>query len=91
MPVSKQALDDLALSEAEYEAIVERLGREPNELELGLFGSLWSEHCGYKHSKPLLRLFDAQSPRMLVDAGAENAGVVDIGDGLAVEHLLTAT
>ena len=84
MAVSKQALDNLALSEAEYEAIVERLGREPNELELGLFGSLWSEHCGYQHSKPLLRLFDAQSPRMLVDAGAENAGVVDIGDGLAI-------
>ena len=84
MSVSKQALDNLALSEAEYEAIVERLGREPNELELGLFGSLWSEHCGYKHSKPLLKLFDTRSPRMLVDAGAENAGVVDIGDGLAV-------
>ena len=84
MSVTKKALDNLALSEAEYEAIVERLGREPNELELGLFGSLWSEHCGYKHSKPLLRLFDTHSPRMLVDAGAENAGVVDIGDGLAV-------
>ena len=84
MPVSRQALDDLALSEAEYEAIVERLGREPNHLELGLFGSLWSEHCGYKHSKPLLRLFDAESARMLVEPGAENAGVVDIGDGLAI-------
>ena len=83
MPLSRQALDDLALSEAEYEAIVERLGREPNHLELGLFGSLWSEHCGYKHSKPLLRLFDAKSARMLVEPGAENAGVVDIGDGLA--------
>ena len=84
MPVSKQALDNLALSEAEYEAIVGRLGREPNELELGLLGSMWSEHCGYKHSRPLLKLFDARSPRMLVDAGAENAGVVDIGDGLAI-------
>ena len=50
MTVTKEALDALALSEAEYEAIVERLGREPNELELGMFGSLWSEHCGYKHS-----------------------------------------
>ena len=83
MSVSKEALEALALSEAEYEAIVERLGREPNDLELGLFGSLWSEHCGYKHSKPLLRMFSADSPRVLVHPGEENAGVVDIGDGLA--------
>ena len=49
MPIPQKSLDELALSVAEYEAIVERLGREPNELELGLFGSLWSEHCGYKY------------------------------------------
>ena len=48
-------LDELAISEAEYALILEKLGREPNRLELGLFGSLWSEHCGYKHSKKLLR------------------------------------
>ena len=84
MPVTKQALEDLAISEGEYEAIVERLGREPNELELGLFGSLWSEHCGYKHSRPLLRLLPSSSPRLLVAPGEENAGVVDIGDGLAI-------
>ena len=84
MSVSKQALDNLALSEEEYEAIVERLGREPNDLELGLFGSLWSEHCGYQHSRPLLRMFASDSPRLLVSSGSENAGVVDIGDGLAI-------
>jgi phosphoribosylformylglycinamidine synthase len=84
MPATKKMLDDLALSDGEYEAIVERLGREPNDLELGLFGSLWSEHCGYKHSKPLLRKFSASSPRVLVAPGEENAGVVDIGDGLAI-------
>ena len=84
MAVSKKALDDLALSEQEYEAIVERLGREPNELELGLFGSLWSEHCGYQHSKPLLGMFASDNPRLMVTPGAENAGVVDIGDGLAI-------
>ena len=84
MAVSKQALDNLALSEQEYEAIVERLGREPNDLELGLFGSLWSEHCGYQHSRPLLRMFASDSPRLLVSPGSENAGVVDIGDGLAI-------
>ncbi len=84
MPVTKEALDALALSEAEYEAIVERLEREPNDLELGLFGSLWSEHCGYKHSRPLLRMFSTRSPRLLAPPGQENAGVVDIGGGLAV-------
>ena len=82
--MDREALDALALSEREYEAIVERLGREPNTLELGLFGSLWSEHCGYKHSKPLLSMFSFRSDRILVEQGAENAGVVDIGDGLAV-------
>ena len=84
MTVSKKTLDELALSEREYEAIVERLGREPNHLELGLFGSLWSEHCGYKHSKPLLGMLASEDRRVLVERGAENAGVVDIGDGLAV-------
>lgn len=84
MAISKKALEDLALSEQEYETIVERLVREPNDLELGLFGSLWSEHCGYQHSRPLLRMFTFDSPRMLVSRGSENAGVVDIGDGLAV-------
>ena len=84
MKFTKQTLDDLALSEDEYSLIVDRLGREPNYLELGLFGSLWSEHCGYKHSKPLLRMFKTESPRLLVGAGEENAGVLDIGDGLAI-------
>ncbi|MBM3946144.1 MAG: phosphoribosylformylglycinamidine synthase subunit PurL, partial [SAR202 cluster bacterium] len=84
MPVTQQALDDVALSRAEYERIVEQLGREPNDVELGMFGSLWSEHCGYKHSRPLLRMFASDSTRMLVRPGEENAGVVDIGDGLAV-------
>ncbi len=84
MAVTKEMMEALALSEAEYEAIVERLGREPNELEVGLLGSLWSEHCGYKHSKPLLRMFTTESPRLLAALGAENAGAVDIGGGLAI-------
>ena len=84
MAVTKEALDKLALSEQEYEAIVERLGREPNELELGMFGSLWSEHCGYKHSKPLLRMLSSDNPRLVVGPGIENAGAVDIGHGLAI-------
>ena len=74
MPISQEVLDQLAISQGEYEAIVERLGREPNHLEIGLFGSMWSEHCGYKHSKPLLRSFNTTSDRMLVAPGSENAG-----------------
>ena len=84
MPVPQQALDDVALSPREYEMIVERLGREPNLLELGIFGSLWSEHCGYKHSKALLRTLPSKGKRVLVSPGEENAGAVDIGDGLAI-------
>lgn len=84
MPVSKETLDEIALSEAEYQLIIERLGREPNEVELGMFGALWSEHCGYKHSKALLKQLPSRSKRILVKPGEENAGVVDIGDGLAV-------
>ena len=83
-PVTQETLDEIALSREEYEVIVERLEREPNPLELGLFGALWSEHCGYKHSKALLRTLPNSSPNLLVGAGSENAGVVDIGDGLAI-------
>ncbi len=82
--ISQELLDEVALSRAEYEAIVDRLGRDPNPLEIGLFGALWSEHCGYKHTKALLRTLPNQSERLLVAPGAENAGVVDIGDGYAV-------
>ena len=53
MPVSKEALDQLAISEEEYALAVDKLGREPNLVELGIIGSLWSEHCSYKHSKPV--------------------------------------
>ena len=84
MPVNQEVLDEIALTRAEYDLIVERLGREPNAVELGMFGALWSEHCGYKHSRPLLRMFSHTSPVVLSETGAENAGAVDIGDGLAV-------
>ena len=89
MPVTQDVLDEIALTRAEYDLIAERIGREPNPVELGMFGALWSEHCGYKHSRPLLRMFrhTRQTPgvgAVLSAAGAENAGAVDIGDGLAV-------
>jgi phosphoribosylformylglycinamidine synthase len=74
-------LDQIALSPAEYDLIVERLGREPNELELGMVAALWSEHCGYKNSKLLLRMFPTDGERVLTRAGEENAGAVDVGDG----------
>ena len=81
---SKEELAELALTEQEYRRIVDLLDREPNDLELGIFSALWSEHCGYKHSKPLLRLLPSSGPRVLSELGQENAGAVDIGDGLAV-------
>ena len=84
MPVSKEILDEIALSVSEYQMIVDRLDREPNPVELGMFGALWSEHCGYKHSRPLLGMLPSTSPRTLSQSGAENAGAIDIGDGLAV-------
>ena len=82
MPVTKETLDEIALSQAEYDRIVDLLDREPNPVELGMFGALWSEHCGYKHSKPLLKLLPGKSPRVVSSPGAENAGAVDLGDGL---------
>ncbi len=84
MPVEQAALDAVALSRAEYELLVQQLGREPNEVELGMFGSLWSEHCGYKNSKPLLKLFPSGGDHILTKVGAENAGAIDIGDGLCI-------
>jgi phosphoribosylformylglycinamidine synthase len=65
----------------EYEEIVQRLGRHPNKAELGMFGVMWSEHCCYKNSRPLLKQFPTTGERILVGPG-ENAGVVDLGDGL---------
>ncbi|MBI3979168.1 MAG: phosphoribosylformylglycinamidine synthase subunit PurL [Chloroflexi bacterium] len=78
-----QLLDELALPFAEYDQICEELGRPPNPVELGMFGALWSEHCGYKNSKPLLKLLPTTGPRVVQGPG-ENAGAVDIGDGLCV-------
>lgn len=65
----------------EYAEIVRRLGRHPNKAELGMFGVMWSEHCCYKNSRPLLKQFPTTGERILVGPG-ENAGVVDMGEGL---------
>ena len=74
---------ELGLTDAEYEGICDRLGRDPNALELAVFSLMWSEHCAYKHSKKLLRELPTEGPHLLMGPG-ENAGVVDVGDGLAV-------
>jgi phosphoribosylformylglycinamidine synthase subunit PurL len=81
--VGRAQLEEVALNEDEYRAIVRALGREPNNLELGMFGALWSEHCSYKTSKALLQQLPTEGPDVLQGPG-ENAGAVDIGDGLAV-------
>ena len=65
MPVTRETLEEIALTQAEYDMILDLLDREPNAVELGMFGALWSEHCGYKHSAPLLRLLPSRSPRVL--------------------------
>ncbi len=84
VPPDPRTLAQLSLSLEEYERIVDLLDREPNDVELGMFGALWSEHCGYKNSRPLLKMFPTDGEYVLTKAGEENAGVVDIGDGWGV-------
>ncbi len=69
---------------SEYGEIKKILGREPNLTELGIFSVMWSEHCSYKNSKNVLKLLPKEGKRILVKAGEENAGVVDIGDGYVI-------
>ena len=75
------------LNKEEYDAILEQMGREPNELELALFGVMWSEHCCYKHTRHLLKKLPTQGP-IVVQGPGENAGVIDTGDGLGVAFKL---
>ena len=75
----------------EFERIKKILGREPNFTELGIFSVMWSEHCSYKNSRRELKKFPTTGPNILVKAGEENAGVVDIGDGWAVAFKIEAT
>ncbi|MEO0490966.1 MAG: AIR synthase related protein, partial [Cyanobacteria bacterium J06659_2] len=82
-PFSPDEIAAEGLKPDEYDEIVNRLGRHPNKAELGMFGVMWSEHCCYKNSRPLLKQFPTTGDRILVGPG-ENAGVVDFGDGLHV-------
>ena len=74
---------EMGLRPEEFDSIKEILGRTPNYLELSVYGVMWSEHCSYKNSIVWLKKLPKKGPHMLVEAGEENAGLVDIGDGLA--------
>jgi phosphoribosylformylglycinamidine synthase subunit PurL len=82
-PMTPDLVADHGLSAEEYERITDILGRDPTFTELGVFSALWSEHCGYKNSRPLLKHLPTEAPWVLQGPG-ENAGVIDIGDGFAV-------
>ncbi|WP_018753698.1 phosphoribosylformylglycinamidine synthase subunit PurL [Paenibacillus sanguinis] len=79
----QQIYKQMGVSDHEYELICGFLGRKPNYTEIGVFSVMWSEHCAYKNSKPLLRRFPTSGPRVLMGPG-EGAGIVDIGDNQAV-------
>jgi phosphoribosylformylglycinamidine synthase subunit PurL len=80
-----ERLNKAKLTGFEYDLIIELIGREPNDIELGMFGAMWSEHCAYKNSKPLLKLFPTKSERVKILAGpGENAGIIDLGDDVRI-------
>ena len=82
--VTPEMVKEHGLSPEEFERIKKVLRREPNFTELGIFSVMWSEHCSYKNSRKELKKFPTTGTNILVKAGEENAGVVDIGDGWAV-------
>jgi phosphoribosylformylglycinamidine synthase II len=82
-PVTPETVREHNLNELEYSRIVEMLGRAPTLTELGIFSALWSEHCSYKHSKPVLKKFPTTGPHVIQGPG-ENAGVLRLPDGWAV-------
>ncbi len=82
--ITPELITKHGITPAEYDRIVKILGREPNVTELGIFSVMWSEHCSYKNSRPELKKFPRDGDFILVKAGEENAGIVDIGDGWAI-------
>jgi phosphoribosylformylglycinamidine synthase len=82
--VNLQLAKELGLQEDEYNKVLEILGRTPTYTELGIYSVMWSEHCSYKNSIAELKKLPRSGGRLLVSAGEENAGLVDIGDGLAI-------
>ncbi len=80
--VTKDLIAQHGLTEEEYQKVISLIGREPNLTELGIFSVMWSEHCSYKSSRAFLKKLPTEGPHVIQGPG-ENAGVVDIGDGLA--------
>ncbi|HEX9642013.1 MAG TPA: phosphoribosylformylglycinamidine synthase II, partial [Candidatus Krumholzibacteria bacterium] len=80
--IAPDLLEKHGLTSEEYERIVQLVGREPNMTELGLFSVMWSEHCSYKSSRRHLKTLPTDGPQV-VEGPGENAGAIDIGDGLA--------
>ena len=72
------------LTPDEYQKVLEILGRPPSYTELGIFSVMWSEHCSYKNTRPVLKGFPTKAANILVGAGEENAGIIDVGDGVAI-------
>ena len=84
LEITPDIIQKHGITPAEYGEIKKILGRAPNITELGIFSVMWSEHCSYKNSKNVLKLLPKDGKKMLVKAGEENAGVVDIGDGWVI-------
>lgn len=82
--ITPELIEKHGLTAEEYQQILKILGREPNITELGIFSVMWSEHCSYKNTRPLLKGFPTKTDKVLVAAGEENAGILDIGDGVAI-------
>jgi phosphoribosylformylglycinamidine synthase II len=82
--ITPELVQKHGLTPDEFARIRQILGRDPGYTELGIFSVMWSEHCSYKNTRPLLKTFPTKSPKILVGAGEENAGIIDIGDGLAI-------
>ncbi|HKB91897.1 MAG TPA: AIR synthase related protein, partial [Opitutaceae bacterium] len=90
-PITPALIKKHGILPDEYEVIKKALDREPTLTELGIFSVMWSEHCSYKNSRPLLKGFPTEKKaatekfgRVLVKAGEENAGIIDVGDGWAI-------
>ena len=81
--IDSKIIEEHGLSSDEYNKIIKILGREPNYVELGIFSVMWSEHCSYKSSIKMIKTLPRDGGKLLVGAGEENAGLVDLGDGLA--------
>src|SRR6476659_7727657 len=84
MEITAQTAEQLRLTPEEFNLIEEKLGRTPNFTELCAFSAMWSEHCSYKNSIKWLKTLPREGGRMLVAAGEENAGLMDIGNGFGV-------